>query len=510
MHISKVLPSDISTKRLDSDFYRPDYLENDKILEAHELKTLGSSGKFFAGPFGSKLPSSLYLSEGIPLFRVSNVGLFEVNEDGFAYLAPEVHSELASSEVVPGDLLVVKASVGEKICRVPETIRKANITQHIIAIRPNLSVDMDFISAFLVSDYGRKQLERYSLGSIIQYLGINDARAVNYIYIDPLAQKYIGEKVRQAERLMTWSKHSTSQLQVLFKQQYKPIDAYDSFDKKAYKLKPKSVYDVITPGSYPPNIDAYFKDNPFLYLGDITEAIFTGSTKSNATDQDVAVNQATSRSCNRLFLRKPFNQVVKPEKGRYLRKKDLLLTNAAHDKAYIGKDVSFYHSDDENLPSSKVAVIRLKESTIPASYLHTYLMSDAGYIQWQSIVRGISAGIHPGDIGRIRIPTPKEGAVWEKIKQTADVTFVLAGDCSETSGRLTEAAKLIIESFIDGQITEQQLVSAQQALDIGDNSLDQDILSRLTIKGFDAGGDPLFSDLDKLYDLLAQSQQQGA
>lgn len=43
---------------------------------------------------------------------------------------------------------------------------------------------------------------------------------------------------------------------------------------------------------------------------------------------------------------------------------------------------------------------------------------------------------------------------------------------------LTEAAKLLVESLIEGQVTESQLIAAQQALEAGDDSLDRAILAR--------------------------------
>src|SRR5258708_3566709 len=145
MHTSRVSPSQIDTKRLDSDYYRPEHLETERILRGLNAEPLKQVGTFWAGPFGSELPSSLYLNQGGPLFRVGNVGSLQVLYDGMAHLDPVVHKELSASEVRPGDLLVVKASVGEKICRIPDSMPQANITQHIIAIRPNGKADADYI-----------------------------------------------------------------------------------------------------------------------------------------------------------------------------------------------------------------------------------------------------------------------------------------------------------------------------------------------------------------------------
>lgn len=152
MHITSVNPDLLETGRLDSEYYNPIYLDDIVKLNQVGSVELGTVGKFFAGPFGSALPSNLYLDEGIPLFRVGNVGEMEVLLNNMAHLDKGVHETLKASEVKPGDILIVKASVGEKICKVPEWMPKANITQHIIAVRPNGDFDSDFVCAFLFAN----------------------------------------------------------------------------------------------------------------------------------------------------------------------------------------------------------------------------------------------------------------------------------------------------------------------------------------------------------------------
>ena len=72
--------------------------------------------------------------------------------------------------------------------------------------------------------------------------------------------------------------------------------------------------------------------------------------------------------------------------------------------------------------------------------------------------------------------------------------------------KLTASAKTLVESLIEGQLTEQQLIQAQQALEDGDNSFDQAILSKLSAEGYAIeGATPLFSDVDELYSLLEEA-----
>lgn len=73
---------------------------------------------------------------------------------------------------------------------------------------------------------------------------------------------------------------------------------------------------------------------------------------------------------------------------------------------------------------------------------------------------------------------------------------------------LIRTSKSIVEALIDGQLPEQQLIDAQKALESGDTSPDQAILSRLKTDGMDGKGDPLFPDLDRLYEFLEQASQE--
>lgn len=367
--------------------------------------------------------------------------------------------------------------------------------------------DSHYVLAFLKSKHGQILKNRLTSNTIINYIAKDALYSIPVIEFGEKAQKYIGDKVRQAEQLRAWAKQVVTSLRREFENLYRPISHYDSFKRMSYPIRPDQLFEVLTPASYPPHIEKYFEENPNVTLGEICSQIYIGKTLASVESRE-GVKQATSRSCSGLFLKQPMNLVERKGNVDPLAKKDILLTNAAHDKNYIGKDVSFNHSDELILPSAKVLVIRLKECGIPASYVHAYLMTEAGYTQWQAIVRGISAGIHPSDVARIRIPVPEDRLPLETMAVKADDLYIQAGLAQEVSRLLTIAAKNLVEALIEGQLTEQQLIQAQQALDDGDNSLDQAILSKLSNQGYAIeGATPLFSDIDELYCLLESAAQ---
>ena len=73
---------------------------------------------------------------------------------------------------------------------------------------------------------------------------------------------------------------------------------------------------------------------------------------------------------------------------------------------------------------------------------------------------------------------------------------------------LLSISKFLVEGLINGSITEDELIQAQNALEQGDNSLDRAILSKMTEDGYAvAGSKPLFADLDEFYELLEQAKE---
>ncbi|MDX9688704.1 restriction endonuclease subunit S [Halopseudomonas formosensis] len=446
----------------------------------------------------------------VPYVSTKQVKGLHAYIDDAKYISKEADIEWAKCRVEDGDIIINKSgNVGAAavLCCAPYAY--ANSVSDIINIKlaKSSEIDRDYLVVYLNSPYGQKQLQRLSGGAIFSHVSLHAIPDIRIFHPDIKAQKYIGDKVRQAEQLRAWAKQVVTSLRREFENLYRPISHYDSFKRMSYPIRPDQLFEVLTPASYPPHIEKYFEENPNVTLGEICSQIYIGKTLASVESRE-GVKQATSRSCSGLFLKQPMNLVERKGNVDPLAKKDILLTNAAHDKNYIGKDVSFNHSDELILPSTKVLVIRLKECGIPASYVHAYLMTEAGYTQWQAIVRGISAGIHPSDVARIRIPVPDNRAQLETMAVKADDLYIQAGLAQEVSRLLTIAAKNLVEALIEGQLTEQQLIQAQQALEDGDNSLDQAILSKLSNQGYAIeGATPLFSDIDELYRLLESAAQ---
>ena len=447
------------------------------------------------------LPSNLYLNEGIPLFRVGNVGQFEALSENFAYLAPSVHEQLKVSEVVPGDLLLVKASVGEKICKVPEWLPKANITQHIIGIRPNQSKDTDYISAFLFCYYGVGQLQRYSLGSIIQYLGITDAKDVNLYSPDPLVQKYIGDKVRQAEQLRAWAKLLRTSVDAHLNSLNLPINEPPAL---LNRVSAQTMEDRLDPRPYRTHYLCLVREIeklPHDSISSLAELASGCPVSSNDFLKNSGIPLVSIRNIgfdDFIGLDTGISQDVYQDATKYKAKEKMIV---------VGMDgifrAQFFISDElPMLVNQRVAM--LSPQSIRGELLTHWLNRPEGQMQLnQWAVKTTVEHTSLSDIGRVLIPR------LDKSLENKLSDYLLNARLAYRYAKfLTQVAKTLVEALIEGQLTEQQLIQAQQALEDGDNSLDQAILSKLSAEGYAIeGATPLFSDVDELYSLLEDAAQ---
>lgn len=90
----------------------------------------------------------------------------------------------------------------------------ANISQHSVRFKPDpKKVDAYFLVAYLNSKTGQVAIWKEAYGATRPAIDFPSVRSLAVPKVLPLAQKYIGDKVRQAEQLRVWAKRLNSVLQ---------------------------------------------------------------------------------------------------------------------------------------------------------------------------------------------------------------------------------------------------------------------------------------------------------
>lgn len=515
---SFVKPIHLQTQRLDSEYYSRKYVENaGKVERAERVVTLEEIRKRGA-PIRRGIDMPHFVEDSVSPFMVT-IASFDDPGIDFSQLkrvSRDQHESFRGSHIKDGDLLVAMGGYAGKAALCPINTPVCNIGRHTarIAVDPAVA-DERYIWSFIRSKIGILQFERYITGSVQAGINLEDIRAINISLPIQLAQKYIGNKVRQAELLRAWAKGLEVKVE-LYHQQFIPDQTSLEFGKKTRNVSTAKMTERLDAHFYPGVVDEYLRrhEGKFQPVRAITTAIYNGQTQPETTDAGCL--QITVTNLSPTFIGDTPRNVLSPtNKNKFLQQHDILMCNAAHNKSYIGRDLTYVHSDTRLLPSTEVMTIRVDRSQVPASYVRTYLKTKLGFVQIQSTIRGITAHSYPSDVALldIFIPEVPPDSLEEWFAQ--DKYLAQAGKAVEVATLLTSSAKLLVECFIEGFLTEQQLIDAQQALEAGDDSLDLAILAQLTTQGFNAdikaasdeNSQPLFSDLDELYRLLEQAQE---
>jgi len=124
--------------------------------------------------------SNVYKHEGVLFIRSQNVTFNGLLLDDVAYIDERTHQMMTRSEIFAHDVLlnITGASIG-RCCPMPEGLGRANVNQHVCAIRTAVPrrEDAVVLSAMLASFIGQRQIDRLNAGSNRQGLNYQQLRS---------------------------------------------------------------------------------------------------------------------------------------------------------------------------------------------------------------------------------------------------------------------------------------------------------------------------------------------
>ncbi len=503
-HINRVTPDKIQDF-LTAQTYRPEITKAKEKIKSLPWVFLQSVCK---RPIRQGKSPSYADDAGLLCIKPKNTNEMIVSLEELSYIQPASKDEVAGQRLQKGDIVITRSGSG--------TIGRASIflsdkevytNDHLFIVRTD-TADSHYTCAFLNTYWGHRLLEAGISGSTGQ-LNLSNEHIKSITLFTPaeLAQKYIGDKVRQAERLRAWAKLAETQVNQ-YHHKLVPQQTGLNFAKRVRVVSIARMSERLDAHFYPGVVDEYLRlhQGKFKQLGKLCVNIYNGQTQPE-TDSSNSCKQITVTNLSSSFLGGIPRDVEAPGKQeKFLKAYDILMCNAAHNKTYIGKDLTFVHSEVPILPSTEVMTIRVDRNQVPSSYVRAYLLTKLGYVQIQSTIRGITAHSYPDDMALLDIYVPD---VADKDKEewfACDEKLALAGKACEVATQLTHTAKLLVEALIEGQLTEAELIAAEQALQTGNDQLDRRILNRLKTDGVDGQGSVLFGDLDELYHLLTQAE----
>lgn len=444
--------------------------------------------------------------DAVPYVSTKQVKGLHAYMDDAKYISKEADIEWAKCRVDDGDIIINKSgNVGAAAVLCCAPYKYVNSVSDIINIKldKTASIDRDFLVVYLNSPYGQKQLQRLSGGAIFSHVSLHAIPDIRVYHSDIKAQKYIGDKVRQAEQLRAWAKRLALSIEDLLTSSDDYLSACRTPEKKTTRPQLIDLSNRLDPKYYGNKAIAVhrFTRKAGTPLAALIKSVANGFEERSFIENGLAYITVSEVSSGRLDAQsapKISKSIDVPQKA-VIHETCVLVVRTGS----IGTAVKVHALDKGCAISSHL--IRLEfEDEETAAAVAVFLNSSAGKVLLHKISYGaVQPQIGQEELLALNIP---EYVLNEKTQCLALLnSYELAIRASKS---LTVSAKNLVEALIEGQLTEQQLIQAQQALEDGDNSLDQAILSKLSAEGYAIeGATPLFSDVDELYSLLEDAAQ---
>jgi type I restriction enzyme S subunit len=150
-----------------------------KIPKRWEMKKIGDlaiSATSGSTPLGG---DKVYQKTGIPLLREQNVQMNKLDLEDVAFISKEIHDSMKRSTIQPDDVLlnITGASIG-RVAVTPNSLKEANVNQHVCRIRLNNGIIPSYVSQYLSSIMGQKQIMSMQIGSSRQGLNFEQVKSL--------------------------------------------------------------------------------------------------------------------------------------------------------------------------------------------------------------------------------------------------------------------------------------------------------------------------------------------
>lgn len=157
----------------------------DHLPTGWELTTIGELATHVGSGLTPRGGSRVYQRSGVTFLRSQNVHFDGLRLDDVAYIDERTHRRMRRSEVFAHDVLlnITGASIG-RCCPVPEWLGRANVNQHVCAIRLEEPSERDAIvlNAFLGSPMGQHQVDVLNAGGSREGLNYEQVRGLCVVW----------------------------------------------------------------------------------------------------------------------------------------------------------------------------------------------------------------------------------------------------------------------------------------------------------------------------------------
>jgi restriction endonuclease S subunit len=400
-------------KRLDAEYYKPEYLEIIDILTIKKAKPLIKlATDVICGPFGSSILERDYRPEGVPLIRVSDTADLFIKDDDLVFIDDSLSEKMKRYQVFPGDLVVSQRGTIAMFSLVTRKFSKWNISANLISIKKSNKINFNYLLIFLNSFYGASQLFRKQSGEVQPKITTDDVKQLLVFVANSDIQEKVSDLVELAykEKEISYSLYSQAESLLLeelglkdFKPKYektytaKLSDAFSAhridaeYFQPAYEeiieklrennieLQPLRKFILSIQKGIEPGSENYRDEGkPFIRVSNLSKYGFTDRDQKYLSEE----------------LYQQLRETYEPKQGDFLLTKD-----ATPGIAYVVKE------QIEGIISSGILRLQINDNEINKEYLALCINSIVGKMQVERDCGG-SVILHwkPEQVKRLQIP----------------------------------------------------------------------------------------------------------
>ena len=447
---SKTTTTDIyNVSRVDAEYYRPEYVNAERLIESMPHDKLSSYGRFIPGPFGSAFQVKNYdFKSTYRYIRGRDVKPFILQEDQNVYVPDSAYHRLVKYSVELNDLMIsVVGTLGNA------SIVTSNEVPAIFSCKSTIfrtaKVNPYYLLAFLNSKYGRLCLLRRQRGAVQTGLNIEDLKSLPIPIFTLKERTSIASKVERAITLFRKSNNLYAQAQQILDSELK-IDNMEFFEPIGYSTS----YSEVVNNS---RADADYYQPRFEILETHLKKLETRSLSAIATFiKGIEVGSDAYTTEGILFIRVSNVKISGIETGA----SDKNISNTLYSKLMVFKPefneflltkdgtpgvCYFVDESVDGIISGGIVKLRLTDTAIPYEYLALVINSMVCQMQIERACSGALI-LHwkPRDISKLLIPILSD----DKMAQLADLV-TQSKRAKRDSEKLLNQAKSQVEELIE-------------------------------------------------------------
>lgn len=445
---SETSHADISRNfgRLDSEYFRPEFIANDRALSRIPNLALHQIAKRIdVGHVGSMVKH--YRDDGILILQTQNVKEFFLNLNHTIKITPEFHTRLTKSKIRKGDILIARSgSFGSaSVYLEDETINSADII--IVEVDELKGIDPLFLVAFMNSRLGSTQLVRFASGGVQGHVNLTILEHFKVPLFDLKLQREVANLVmasysnlkasgtlfqRAHDLLITELGLDTFRFErpTAYTTSFSALELSHRSDAQHYQPRFAELTSHLL--KFPAR---RIRDIRRLNRRGIQPIYVEGGTHAVVNSQHLGPKHINYDGLERT-TEKLFNAA--PE--AHIRRDDLLVYTTG---AYIGR-TNVYLDDTPAFASNHVNILRFSPD-IDHAYMSMVFQSIIGQFQTQKHARGSAqAELYPADIDKFIVPL----LPYEKQQEIGNLVRESLAQQRE-SARLLEQAKARVEKLIE-------------------------------------------------------------